>query len=122
MRLCEDCGWVCENHPHKPWEGEHACNCGARWCPVPVVQSESCRAPATDAGWVRPEGPTSLAIGVGRANSMIRSCSLALLWHFRLRDICKEDVTVRTSSGWRSCEEVEDRLPDGRHAWLWWRS
>jgi hypothetical protein len=47
---------------------------------------------------------------------------LALLWHFRLRDICKEDVTVRTSSGWRSCEEVEDRLPDGRHAWLWWRS
>jgi hypothetical protein len=19
MRLCEDCGWVCENHPHKPW-------------------------------------------------------------------------------------------------------
>src|SRR5665213_2466799 len=47
---------------------------------------------------------------------------LALLWHFRLGDICKEPVTVRTSSGWRSCEEVEDRLPDGRHAWLWWRS
>jgi hypothetical protein len=18
--LCEDCGWVCENHPEKPWE------------------------------------------------------------------------------------------------------
>ncbi|MGY3613889.1 type IV secretory pathway protease TraF [Bradyrhizobium sp. USDA 10063] len=47
---------------------------------------------------------------------------LTLLWHFSLRDICKEQVTVRTSSGWRSCEEVEDRLPDGRHAWLWWRS
>lgn len=47
---------------------------------------------------------------------------LALLWHFRLGDICKEPVTVRTLSGWRSCEEVEDRLPDGRHAWLWWRS
>ena len=45
---------------------------------------------------------------------------LALLWHFRLG--CKEHVTVRTLSGWRSCEEVEDRLPDGRHAWLWWRS
>jgi hypothetical protein len=29
---------------------------------------------------------------------------------------------VGTSSGWRSCEEVEDRLPDGRHAWLRWRS
>ena len=47
---------------------------------------------------------------------------LALLWHFRLGDICKEHVTVGTLSGWRSCEEVEDRLPDGRHAWLWWRS
>src|ERR1035437_6896829 len=47
---------------------------------------------------------------------------LALLWHFRLGDIWKEHVTVRTSSGWRSCEEVEDRLPDGRHAWLWRRS
>ena len=46
--------------------------------------------------------------------------ALALLWHFRLG--CKEHVTVRTLSGWRSCEEVEDRLPDGRHAWLWWRS
>jgi hypothetical protein len=47
---------------------------------------------------------------------------LALLWHFRLGDVCKEHVTVRTLSGWRSCEEVEDRLPDGRQAWLWWRS
>lgn len=44
-----------------------------------------------------------------------------LLWDFRLRDIGKEHVTVRTSSGWRSCEAVEYRLPDGRHAWLWWR-
>jgi hypothetical protein len=47
---------------------------------------------------------------------------LALLWHFRLGDVCKEHVTVRTLPGWRSCEEVEDRLPDGRHAWLWWGS
>jgi hypothetical protein len=23
--LCEDWGWVCENHP---WEGERACQCG----------------------------------------------------------------------------------------------
>jgi TolB-like protein/class 3 adenylate cyclase len=48
--------------------------------------------------------------------------TLALLWHFRLGDVCKEHVTVRTLPGWRSCEEVEDRLPDGRHAWLWWGS
>ena len=47
---------------------------------------------------------------------------LALLWHFRLPAICKDHVTVRTSPGWRSREEIEDRLPDGWHAWLWWRS
>ena len=26
------------------------------------------------------------------------------------------------SPGWRPCEEVEDGLPDGRHARLWRRS
>lgn len=35
--LCEDCGWVCESHPDRPWQGEHACGCGAAgtpcaWC------------------------------------------------------------------------------------------
>ncbi len=38
--LCEDCGWVCETHPGRPWEGEHACTCGGAgapcpWCNVP---------------------------------------------------------------------------------------
>ena len=33
--LCEDCGWVCESHPNKPWEGEHACTCGAAGAPCP---------------------------------------------------------------------------------------
>jgi len=23
--LCEDTGWVCENHPDQPWQGPHAC-------------------------------------------------------------------------------------------------
>jgi hypothetical protein len=32
--LCEDCGWVCEGHPDRPWEGEHACNCGSAGMPV----------------------------------------------------------------------------------------
>jgi hypothetical protein len=27
--LCEDSGWVCEDHPDAPWDGEHACICGA---------------------------------------------------------------------------------------------
>jgi hypothetical protein len=26
--VCEDTGWVCENHPDQPWEGPHACQCG----------------------------------------------------------------------------------------------
>lgn len=32
-RVCDDGGWVCENHQGKPWEGtssrEDACHCGA---------------------------------------------------------------------------------------------
>jgi hypothetical protein len=55
-------------------------------------------------------------------SDILYSANSLTVWHFRLSDICKEPVTVRTSSGWRSCEDVEDRLPDGRHAWLWWRS
>ena len=31
--LCDGCGWVCENHPDKPWEGEHACPCGGAGMP-----------------------------------------------------------------------------------------
>jgi hypothetical protein len=34
--LCEDSGWVCENHPKRPWEGEHACNCGGAGMPCPT--------------------------------------------------------------------------------------
>jgi hypothetical protein len=26
---------VCENHPARPWEGEHACTCGAAGAPCP---------------------------------------------------------------------------------------
>ena len=33
--VCEDCGWVCENHPDTPWSGEHACNCGGAGMPCP---------------------------------------------------------------------------------------
>ena len=31
--LGDGCGWVCENHPDKPWEGEHACPCGGAGMP-----------------------------------------------------------------------------------------
>lgn len=33
--LCDDCGWVCENHLARPWEGEHACECGGAGMPCP---------------------------------------------------------------------------------------
>lgn len=33
---CYDCRWVCEVHRELPWEGPHACGCGAAGerCPV----------------------------------------------------------------------------------------
>ena len=47
---------------------------------------------------------------------------LALLWQFSFDGVGEEFLTVGASPGWRPCEEVEDGLPDGRHARLWRRS
>ncbi len=33
---CDNCRWVCEAHPDKPWEGPRACGCGAPGDPRPV--------------------------------------------------------------------------------------
>ena len=33
---CEGCGWICEEHPGRPWEGQHACPCGAAGMPCPL--------------------------------------------------------------------------------------
>src|SRR5258708_35371476 len=66
---CEETGWVCEAHPDKPWEGEHAC--GPRCNP-----SDENVAPRPPKGFrteFDKKGVASLAIGVGRANSKIRS-------------------------------------------------
>jgi hypothetical protein len=32
---CANCRWVCEAHPNRPWDGEHACGCGAPGEPCP---------------------------------------------------------------------------------------
>src|ERR1700692_4263456 len=48
----------------------------------------------------------------------VRFYPLALLWQSFLCGFCEEHLTVRTSSWWGACEEVEDRLPDCRHARL----
>ena len=46
---------------------------------------------------------------------------LALLWQILQNRLGDAFVTVRASPGRRSCEEVEDGLPDGGHARLrWW--
>jgi hypothetical protein len=33
--LCKDSGWVCENHPHRPWDGRFACGFGGVGAPCP---------------------------------------------------------------------------------------
>ena len=48
--------------------------------------------------------------------------SLSTLWQFGFDDVGEEFLAVGASPGWRPCEEVEDGLPDGRHARLWRRS
>src|SRR5258708_3592920 len=69
-------------------------------------------------GFLRPTARQSLAVKVASAISE----ELALLWQFRFAGVGEGFLTVGTSPGWRPCEEVEDGLPDGRHARLWWRS
>jgi hypothetical protein len=43
---CDDVGWVCENHPERPWEGPYACDCGGAGnaCPACNVADE-CETP-----------------------------------------------------------------------------
>lgn len=33
---CDDCFWVCENHPEQPWEGDRACSCGGAGMPCKI--------------------------------------------------------------------------------------
>ncbi|TWB66650.1 hypothetical protein [Bradyrhizobium sacchari] len=44
--ICDDTGWVCENHPDRPWDGPRGCTCGGAGVPCPawVLQMERCRA------------------------------------------------------------------------------
>jgi hypothetical protein len=48
---CEGCGWVCEEHPGRPWQGDHACSCGAPGMPCP-----RCNAPNEGETPRMPEG------------------------------------------------------------------
>ncbi|WP_213291091.1 hypothetical protein, partial [Bradyrhizobium sp. sGM-13] len=54
--------------------------------------------------FIKIEGEDARADVVSSVEELSKSNgALALLWHFRLGDICKEHVAVRTLSGWRSC-------------------
>ena len=49
--LCGDIGWVCENHPERPWEGEHACGCGGAGMPCPICNATAGEPPRPPAGF-----------------------------------------------------------------------
>jgi MFS family permease len=69
-----------------------------------------------------PQFTTALTAGsFGLLFGALSAGLLALLWQFRFAGFDEEFLTVRASRGWRPCEEVEDSLPDGRHAGLWRR-
>jgi hypothetical protein len=39
MKFCARCDngrWVCENHPYRPFLGDHACGCGGAGAPCPT--------------------------------------------------------------------------------------
>jgi hypothetical protein len=36
---CDNCGWVCENHPGRPWQGAQACTCGGAGAPCPICNA-----------------------------------------------------------------------------------
>jgi len=57
-----------------------------------------------------------------RVTRAIRLASLALLWQIRFGWVDEEFLTVWASLRSRLSKEVEDGLPDRRHARLWRRS
>ena len=49
--VCESTGWVCETHPDQPWDGPHACNCGAAGAPCPVCNKSEGEPPRLPKGF-----------------------------------------------------------------------
>jgi|EndMetStandDraft_8_1072994.scaffolds.fasta_scaffold16872_4 hypothetical protein len=56
---CQDTYWVCEAHDDRPWDGPHACGCGAAGAPCPTCNvPKPGEAPRLPAGFVPDnEGP-----------------------------------------------------------------
>jgi hypothetical protein len=36
---CDNCRWVCEEHPDKPWLGVRACTCGNAGAPCQICNT-----------------------------------------------------------------------------------
>jgi hypothetical protein len=56
--FCADTGWVCENHPRRPWEGPYGCDCGGAGMPCP-----SCNLP--EESGAEPRLPRRAAFSLG---------------------------------------------------------
>lgn len=54
---CDGTNWVCEAHPDQPWEGPHACMCGAAGAPCPHCnRAEDGEAPRMPPGFEPDDG------------------------------------------------------------------
>jgi hypothetical protein len=49
--VCEDTGWVCENHPDQPWQGPHGCTCGSAGAPCACNRSMRAEPPRLPKGF-----------------------------------------------------------------------
>ena len=54
--VCEDTGWVCENHPDQPWEGPHARACGGAGAPCPRCNAATADEPPRLPKGFEPDG------------------------------------------------------------------
>ncbi|MET4513759.1 hypothetical protein [Bradyrhizobium sp. I1.7.5] len=48
---CDDLGWVCENHPGRPWDSPRACTCGGAGAPCPACNFTNEGAPRMPEGF-----------------------------------------------------------------------
>jgi hypothetical protein len=59
--LCEDTGWVCENHPDQPWQGRQACDCGGAGAPCPRCNAAAANEPPRLPKGFKPDRPEGLS-------------------------------------------------------------
>ena len=73
---CEVClgiGWVCENHPQRPWSDRLGCQCGAGM-PCECVSADGLEEP--DVSQVLEEGPFSTKLGTRLLRELFWDCGV----------------------------------------------